>query len=125
MDVTEINIALMGLIFTIIVGVVGWFIMFRKDRKQRAKEKEEERKAKEAEAIQSAYEKGVHDSEHKKLTTQLNATHDKIRKNGADIATINTTLSGHTEMHERLLNGQETQQESLTVIQSILMDGRK
>ncbi len=113
MDIITI-FTILGVSVAFIGMLAGWLIMLFRDRKKR-----------ETEALKGAYEKGSHDQEHKKITTQLDATHDKIRKNGADIASINGTLTGHTKVHERLLSGQEAQQKSLGQIQQILMDGNK
>ena len=122
MNITEVNIAMVGLVITFITVFVGWLVMFRKDRKERTKEKEKERKEREDEAIKLAYEKGKHDSEHKKFNTQIDAAHKKIRENGTAISDVKATLTGHTKVHESLLNGQKVQQDALIHIQDILME---
>ena len=95
--------------------------MARRDEKKRRKELALAADERKKLAVEAAYQRGVHDSEHLKLETSIHNAHDKIREHNEVISSLKSNDAAHAEVHNALLHQMDTIGTNVDTIQRFIM----
>lgn len=113
--------AIIGVILTFLSMVVGWVVLVKREAVKRAKERDEERERTEKILIDTAYEKGLHESVHVELKTDVVAAHEKLRTHDREIAELKRNDAAHAEVHNAILSQMEQMHKTIDTIHRVIM----
>lgn len=120
----EANKTAISIFLTSLGMFVGWILLAVKDTKKRRKEREEEREKERQKMEKLAYERGLHDSVHVELKTDVVAAHEKLRAHDSEIAELKKSDAAHAEVHNAILNQMEHMNKTIDTIHRVIMGNK-